>query len=151
VITLLEHPDQLARLRAQPELIDTAIDEVLRYSSPVQVDPRLATRDVELHGETVAKDQIVLCWLGAANRDPAHFDDPETFDIGRPDNRHLAFGFGSHFCLGSNLAKLEARIALEALLEQTSDFRLATSEPLPLHPSFVFRSYTSIPIELDPA
>ncbi len=148
VITLLEHPEQLARLRSNPQLLPNAIEEVLRFSSPVQVDPRCATEDVELHGEKIAKDQVLLCWLGAANRDPAVFEQPEHFDIGRTDNRHLAFGFGTHFCLGSNLAKLEAQTALGALLERTRDFWLATAEPLPLHPSFVFRSYTAIPLEL---
>lgn len=151
VITLLENPDQLAKLRGDPSLIDGAVDEVLRYSSPVQVDPRCATRDVDLFGEPVAKDGIVLCWLGAANRDPAAFDSPARFDIARSPNRHIAFGFGTHFCLGSNLARLEAAAALRALLERTDDFRLATGDPLPLHPSFVFRSFTQIPVELDPA
>ena len=86
---------------------DCAVEEVLRFSSPVQVDPRCASRDIELHGEKICKDQILLCWLGAANRDADVFERPEEFDIGRRENRHLAFGFGTHFCLGSNLARLE--------------------------------------------
>lgn len=148
VVTLLEHPDQLERLRADPSLIPSAVEEVLRFSSPVQVDPRCATRDLELHGEKISKDQIVLCWLGAANRDADIFERPEEFDIGRENNRHLAFGFGTHFCLGSNLARLEAQSALRALLEKTHAFELATETPLPLHPSFVFRSFTKIPLKL---
>jgi cytochrome P450 len=148
VVTLLEHPDQLDRLRADPSLVPSAVEEVLRFSSPIQVDPRCATRDVEMHGEKVRKDQILLCWLGAANRDEEVFERPEEFDIGRSENRHLAFGFGTHFCLGSNLARLEAQIAVHTLLEKTKGFELATDAPLPLHPSFVFRSFTQIPLKL---
>ena len=148
IVTLLDNPEQLDRLRSDPSLIVSAVDEVLRFSSPIQVDPRCATRDLELHGEKVSKDQIALAWIGAANRDPEIFDDPEEFDIGRENNRHLAFGFGTHFCLGSNLAKLEAQIALETLLERAPRLELASDEPLPLHPSFVFRSFKSIPVRL---
>ncbi|MFP8881631.1 MAG: cytochrome P450 [Myxococcota bacterium] len=148
VVTLLEHPDQLERLRADPNLVPSAVEEVLRFSSPVQVDPRCASRDIELHGEKICKDQILLCWLGAANRDADVFERPEEFDIGRRENRHLAFGFGTHFCLGSNLARLEAQIAVRTLLEKTKDFELATDTALPLHPSFVFRSFTQIPLKL---
>jgi len=148
IVTLLEHPDQLERLRADPSLVPSAVEEVLRFTSPVQVDPRCATRDVELHGEKIRKDQILLCWLGSANRDEDVFEHPERFDIGRSNNRHLAFGFGTHFCIGSNVARLEAQIALRTLLDRTRDFRLATDSPLPLHPSFVFRSFTQIPLEL---
>jgi cytochrome P450 len=148
VVTLLEHPDQLERLRGDLSLVPSAVEEVLRFSSPVQVDPRCATRDIELHGEKIGKDQFLLCWLGAANRDADVFERPEEFDIGRGENRHLAFGFGTHFCLGSNLARLEAQIALRTLLEKTKDFELATDAALPLHPSFVFRSFTKIPLKL---
>ena len=149
IVTLLENPDQLERLRADPSLIVSAVDEVLRFASPIQVDPRCATRDIELRGEKVSKDQIVLLWLGAANRDPEIFDNPEEFDIGRQNNRHLAFGFGTHFCLGNNLAKLETQIAVQALLERAPKLELASDDPLPLHPSFVFRSFKSIPLRLD--
>ncbi len=151
VLTLLEQPDALARLRREPELVPTAIEEVLRFSSPVQLDPRRATRDVELCGEKVREGEIVITWLGSANRDEAIFREPDRFDIGRKENRHLAFGFGTHFCLGANLARLEAQIALRALLEHTKSFALTTSDPLPLHRSLVFRSFTEIPLELVPA
>jgi cytochrome P450 len=150
-LTLLEHPDELAKLRAEPERIPSAIEEVLRFSSPVQIDPRCATADTELCGEKVAKGEIVISWLGAANRDESVFKEPERFDGARKENRHLAFGFGTHYCLGSNLARLEAQTALRALLRRTRAFHLATSDPLPLHRSFVFRSFTSIPVELEPA
>jgi cytochrome P450 len=150
-LTLLAHPAELARVRAEPALVPSAIEEVLRFSSPVQMDPRCATADTEVCGEKVSKGEIVISWLGAANRDEAVFKDAERFDTTRKENRHLAFGFGTHYCLGSNLARLEAQTALRVLLRRTRDFRLATSEPLPLHRSFVFRSFTKIPMELEPA
>ena len=150
-LTLLAHPDELARVREDPELIPAAIEEVLRFSSPVQMDPRCATADTEVCGEKLSKGEILISWLGAANRDEAVFKDAERFDVTRRENRHLAFGFGTHYCLGSNLARLEAQTALRVLLRRTSDFRLASDEPLPLHRSIVFRSFTKIPVELDPA
>jgi cytochrome P450 len=151
VLTLLEHPDQLARLRSDPALIPSAIEEVLRFSSPVQLDPRRATRDVELCGEKIREGEMAITWIGSANRDADVFREPEVFDVARKENRHVAFGFGTHYCLGSNLARLEAQIALRALLEHTRSFELTTSAPLPLHRSLVFRSFTSIPVELVPA
>ncbi len=150
VLTLLEHPAELERLRRDPSLVPSAVEEVLRFSSPVQLDPRRATADVDLCGERVREGEIAICWLGSANRDAAIFREPERFDIGRKENRHLAFGFGTHYCLGSNLARLEAQIALRALLERTKSFELTTSAPLPLHRSLVFRSFTEIPVELVP-
>jgi cytochrome P450 len=150
IVTLLEHPDALARLRAEPALLPAAIDEVMRFTSPVQTDPRRAIREVELHGVTVRPDEMVLCWLASAGRDADVFDEPDRFDIARSPNRHLGFGFGAHYCLGSNLALLEARIALEALLGHTSSFARTDDAELPLHPSFIFYGFTSIPLELKP-
>jgi len=131
--------------------VPATIEEVLRFSSPVQTDPRCATADTEVCGERIAKGEIVISWLGSANRDESVFRDAERFDGARRENRHLAFGFGTHYCLGANLARLEAQTALRVLLRRTRDIRLATSAPLPLHKSFVFRSFTSIPVELEPA
>jgi cytochrome P450 len=148
VLTLLEHPDELARLRANPQLLPSAVEEVLRFSSPVQLDPRRATRGVELHGQRIERDQFVICWLGSANRDEEVFSDPQRFDIGREDNRHIAFGFGPHFCLGSNLARLEAQVALRTLLARTRSFERTDDDLLPLHPSIVFRSVTKLPVRL---
>ncbi|HXZ84897.1 MAG TPA: cytochrome P450, partial [Myxococcota bacterium] len=113
--------------------------------------PRCATRDVEIGGARVAKGEIAICWLGSANRDENVFKDAERFDLDRKESRHLAFGFGTHYCLGSNLARLEAQTALRVLLRRTRALRLATREPLPLHKSFIFRSFTKIPVELEPA
>lgn len=148
VLELLDHPDQLARLRSDPELLPSAVEEVLRFSSPVQLDPRVATRDVEVRGVPLAKGQIVVSWIGSANRDEEIFPNADRFDIGRNDNYHIAFGFGPHFCLGSSLAKLETQVAVGALLAKTRSFERTTSEPLPLHPSIVFRGVTSLPLRL---
>jgi cytochrome P450 len=148
VLELLDHPDEMARLRARPELIPTAVDEVLRHSSPVQMDPRRATRPAELRGQKIDADQIIVCWLASANRDENVFDDPERFDVGRKDNRHLAFGFGRHFCLGSNLARLEGQVAMRTLLERTKSFERTDESLLPLHPSIVFRGVRSLPLRL---
>jgi cytochrome P450 len=151
VLTLLDHPAELARLRRDPGLLPTAIDEVLRFASPVQLDPRRATRPVTLAGEPIEAEQIVIGWIGSANRDEAVFEDGARFDIGRADNRHIAFGFGPHYCLGANLARLEAQVALDTLLRHTRDFARVDDAPLPLHPSIVFNGVTSLPLRLTAA
>jgi cytochrome P450 len=151
VLELLAHPAALAALRADPALVPGAVEEVLRYASPIQMDPRRATRAVELHGVHVAPDEFVLCWLGSANRDEAVFAEPEVFDIRREESALLAFGFGPHYCLGAALATLEAEVALRALLARTRSFRRLDDRPLPLHPSFVFRGVMSLPLVVEPA
>lgn len=151
VLELLDHPEALAQLRADPALLPTTIDEVLRYSSPVQLDPRCATRRVELRGEVIEPGQVVVSWLGSCNRDEEIFEHSERFDITRPDNRHMAFGFGPHYCIGANLARLEAQVAIGALLRHTRSFARTTSDPLPLHQSLVFKGVTSLPLALQPA
>jgi cytochrome P450 len=148
---LLAHPEAEKRLREEPGLLPGAIEEVLRFSSPVQMDPRRATRRVELHGATLEEDDFVLCWLGSANRDEEVFERPEVFDITRRKNPHLAFGFGVHYCLGANLARLEARVAVGALLARTRAIERVGDEPLPLHPSPVFRAVSRLPVRLAPA
>ncbi len=149
-LALLDYPDAQARLRAQPDLLPSAIEEVLRYSSPVQMDPRVATRRVELHGQVIEAGRFIVNWLGSANRDEEVFADGERFDIGREENRHLSFGFGTHYCLGANLARLEAQVAIGTLLKRTRSFERTTSELLPLHPSIVFRAVTKLPLRLYP-
>jgi cytochrome P450 len=151
VLELLGHPDALARLRADPSLLPAAVDEVLRFASPVQMDPRLARRTVELHGQRIEAGQFLMCWLGSANRDETVFQNPQRFDIARTGNRHLAFGFGPHYCLGATLASLEAQVALRVLLARTRSFQRTDEGSLPLHPSIVFRSVTRLPVELVPA
>jgi len=116
VIALLQHPDQLERLVADPELVDTAVEEILRWSSPVIQFARTATADVELHGVTIAAGDTVGLFYPSANRDERAFADPYRFDVARTPNYHLAFGHGPHFCLGANLARWELRAVFRALL-----------------------------------
>lgn len=148
VLELLDHPDQLARLRAEPDLLPLAVDEVMRFSSPVQLDPRVAVRDVEVRGVPVRQGQIVVSWIGSANRDEEVFPAADRFDVGREENHHIGFGFGPHYCLGASLARLETQVALSTLLAKTRSFERTTSEPLPLHESIVFRGVTSLPLRL---
>ncbi len=124
-LALLNHPGELARLRAEPELLKSAIEEMLRFDSPVQATARAASEDVEYGGVPIAKGAIVVCGIGAANRDPALFPEPDRFDVARRDNHHLSFGFGAHFCLGAPLARLEGEIAFRALLERFPKLALA--------------------------
>ncbi len=150
-LELLAHRDQEKRLRDDPALLPAAIEEVLRFSSPVQFDPRRATRALELGGVAIEANDYVLCWLGSANRDESVFERPGVFDIGRSKNPLLSFGFGTHYCIGANLARLEARVAIGALLARTRHFERLDDEPLPLHPSPVFRAVSRLPLRLDPA
>ncbi len=124
-----ENPDQTDRLRAAPELLPLAIEEVLRYRSPLQWMYRVARRDVTIQGAVIPAGSLVLAMIGSANRDPQQFPDADRFDIAREPNPHIAFGHGSHFCLGAPLARLEARIALEEFLKRVKAFQLASDEP----------------------
>jgi cytochrome P450 len=129
VLCFVEHPDQLARLRAAPELLPSAIEEVLRYRSPLQWIMRTPRRDVEMHGQVIPAGKLVLPMIGSANRDPRQFRDAGRFDITRDPNPHVAFGHGIHACLGAPLARLEGRVALEDFLGRVKDFALASAEP----------------------
>jgi cytochrome P450 len=123
-LALLRHPDQLDRLRRDPSLVPSAVEEFLRYESPVQFLTRLLKEDLSLGGKQLRAGQTLLVMLGAANRDPEQFADPEGLDVGRSDNKHVAFGLGSHFCLGAQLARLEGRIVFETLLRRLPNLRL---------------------------
>ena len=129
MLALLKSPAQLQRLREHPELLDSAINELLRYDRPVQMDARNAIDDVEIGGKRIAAGQRILAIVGAANRDPQVFANPDELDIGRDEVSHLSFGRGIHYCLGSPLAILEGRIAFSSLLDRYSSIRLA-SEPV---------------------
>ena len=147
-LELMARPAEQARLRAQPELLPRAIEEVLRFAAPVQFIPRRATRAAELHGVAIRADDVLLCWVGSANRDETVFPEPERFDPARDPNPHISFGFGIHYCIGANLARLETRVALAALLRRTRHIERASEEALPLHPSPVFRGVTRLPVRL---
>jgi hypothetical protein len=143
-VRLAQHPDQRASLIDDASLIPCAVEEMLRFDSPTQALPRRATRDVELHGETIrAGEEVSLVW-GAANHDERRFDDPERFDVAREGNRHLALGHGVHFCMGAHFARMEARVSFEELLARIPDYTLA-SEP-EWQPSRWARAYASVPI-----
>jgi pimeloyl-[acyl-carrier protein] synthase len=126
-LALLRHPDQMKKLRAEPALIGNAVEELLRYDSPVQRTARISTTDVELAGQQFPKGTMVITALGAANRDPAQFADPDRLDVTRKDPRHISFGFGIHFCLGAPLARVEGQLALGTLLRRMPRLALAES------------------------
>ncbi|MEN8181112.1 MAG: cytochrome P450 [Myxococcota bacterium] len=137
VTALLDHPDQLARVAADPRRVPDAIEETLRYDPPIQLVFRTTTREVELAGTTIPKGAYVAPLLGSANRDERRFPDPDRFDIGRGSQGHVGFGFGTHFCLGASLARLEARLALEALVPELP--HLERERPQELVDSFLVR------------
>ena len=145
VHTLMRHPDQLARLRADRSLVPSAVDEVLRFEPPVQIDGRYARADVEIGGHVIPKGDGLLTLLGAANRDPAAVEDPDRFDVGRADVPMLAFGSGIHYCLGAALARLEGQEVLDALLD-----RFGTWTPLDDNPPWkrrlTLRGLASLPV-----
>ncbi|WP_437634635.1 cytochrome P450 [Sorangium sp. So ce854] len=129
ILCFLEHPTELARLRAEPQLLPSAIEEVLRYRSPVQTMFRVTRRDVPMHGQVIPAGEPALVMIGSANRDPKQFRDPGRFDIARDPNPHVAFGHGIHFCLGAPLARLEARVALSDLLARLTGLSRASDAP----------------------
>ncbi|MFF3327833.1 cytochrome P450 [Streptomyces sp. NPDC002889] len=128
-LALLSHPDAADRLRRRPDLMPAAVEELLRYDSPVQLMLRRARHDLDLAGRTIPAGQVVLLVCGAANRDPAAFPEPDLLDFERPGGRHVAFGYGPHFCLGAALARLEGAIVLEALLTRLPGLRLDGPPP----------------------
>ena len=145
-LALLQHPDQLRRLREDRALLPTAIEEFMRYDSPLQLFERTATEDVELGGITVGRGQKIAALLGAANRDPAVFADADTFDVGRADNPHITFGAGIHFCIGAPLARVELQATFGALLDRTTTIE-GGGEPV-RRPEFVIRGLRTLPVVL---
>jgi cytochrome P450 len=146
-LALLRHPDQMKRLRDDPSLIPTGLEELLRYDSPVQFTSRILTADMHLGGKVLKAGQIALLLLGAANRDPEQFPDPDRLDVGRPNNKHVAFGLGSHFCLGAPLARLEGRLFFEALLKRADKLRLDGPPPR-YRQNFNLRGLEALPVTL---
>ncbi|MDY7103019.1 MAG: cytochrome P450 [Actinomycetota bacterium] len=149
VVALLRHPDQLARLRAEPDLASSAVEEMLRYDSPVQLDSRTAFETTDVAGVEVPKGRRVVTLLGAANHDPTHWSDPGRFDITRAEGPPMSFASGIHYCLGANLARLEGEVVVSGMLRRFAGIEL-TAEPVN-RPRLTLRGYESVPLRIVPA
>jgi hypothetical protein len=147
MLALLEHPSELRRLADQPELIESAIEELLRWDSPVQATSRNAKEDMEFAGRKINKGAQLILHLGAANRDPAHFPDPNRLDLGRQENRHLSFSHGVHYCLGAPLARLESQVAIGQLAARFPSMR---RKPVDLEwaDNIILHGIKSLPVKL---
>ena len=150
MLALLHHPEQMEKLKQEPTLIPSATEEVLRYESPVQFTGRYATENIEIGGKTIKKDERVLLCLGAANRDPAEFPDPDRLDITRRENRHLAFADGIHYCLGAALARVQAQIAINTLVQRLPNLKLNTDK-LEWRKNIYLRGLKSLPVTFTPS
>jgi cytochrome P450 len=145
--TLLQHPQETAELRAKPEIIRTAVEEILRYESPVQFTARVLKEDIEICGQRIPKKWSLLCMLGAANRDPKRFAEPNRLDLKRRNNQHLAFSAGPHACIGGQLARLEGQVALLNLVQRFPQMKLTGPRP-EWASTFGFRGIKSLPVIL---
>jgi cytochrome P450 len=147
-LALLEHPEQLARLRNDPFLLPSAVEELLRFCAPVMLSTvRYAAKDVALGGTVIPKGDMVFAVVGAANRDPTRFASPNALDITRTDNKHIAFGHSLHYCLGAPLARMEGEIAFRTLLRRMPNLRLGVSpKTLTRRPNFILRGLTKLPV-----
>jgi cytochrome P450 len=145
MLALLRNPEQLALLQADLSLVESAVEELLRYDGPVQATGRVASEALEIGGAQIEEGQLVMTLLGAANHDPAVFADPDSLDITRQDNHHVAFGYGIHFCLGAPLARLEGQIAFRSLFERFANVHLATDE-VEWGGGFILRGLKKLPI-----
>jgi cytochrome P450 len=149
LLSLLENPNQLARLRAEPDLMPSTIEESLRYRSPFQFVFRATRQQVSMAGSTIPVGRILLAMIGSANRDPKQFAEPARFDIARHPNPHLAFGHGMHFCLGAPLSRLEASIALSDVLAAGPGLRLASAEPWQPRKALHVHGPTKLPVKFE--
>jgi cytochrome P450 family 142 subfamily A polypeptide 1 len=147
---LLVEPERWERLKADRALVVPAVEEMLRWVSPIKNMARTATRDVELHGKSIGAGQKLLLLYPSGNRDAERFPEPDTFDMERTPNDHVAFGFGTHFCLGSSLARLELRALFEVLADRLPDLRLATPEEPGYRPANFVSGYEAMPVTFTP-
>lgn len=145
MLALLHHPAQFAALRANPALVTTAVEEMMRYDTPLQLFRRWVLEDVTYKGVELKQGSEIGLMFGAANRDPAAFNDPATFDIARQDNPHISFGGGVHYCLGAPLARLELQIAIRSLIERFPNLRINGPDPA-YRPAYVIRGLNSFPV-----
>ncbi|MFD4399784.1 cytochrome P450 [Kitasatospora sp. NPDC058478] len=146
VLALLRHPDQLARLRADPGLIRGAVEELARYDTVTQAIVRVVAQDLEIGGQLLREGELAYLFLGATNRDPERFEDPDRLDLTRPGNRHLSFGHGPHFCLGGPLAKLQTEVAIGTLVRRLPELRLADEAALEWRPNPLQRRLSTLPL-----
>ncbi|MGH2414461.1 MAG: cytochrome P450, partial [Microcystaceae cyanobacterium] len=149
MLALLHHPQQMQQIKSEPKLIQSAVEEILRYDSPIQITTRVATEDVNIGGITIRVGEKALLCLGAANRDPAQFPGPDHFDITRANNNHLAFSDGIHYCLGAVLARIEAEIAINTLVQQLPELKLL-QDNLEWRNKVSVRSLKALPITFKP-
>jgi pimeloyl-[acyl-carrier protein] synthase len=145
LVTLLRNPAALAQLREEPAILPSAVEELLRYESPSQQTTRIAPEDLVLGGQLIERGQSVIAVMGAANRDPERFADPDRLNLTRHDNRHLAFGWGPHFCFGAPLGRIEAQIAFETLLTRLPEIELVGG-PLQWRANLKLRGLQTLPI-----
>jgi len=150
MLALMEHPEQCALLRRQPELIHRAVEEILRWVTPIICFRRTATQDAEIRGQAVAAGDRVLMLYQSANRDERVFVDPDRFDVTRDPNPHVAFGIGTHFCLGANLARAELRIMVEELVRRFPDMRVAPGAVAERMASTLVSGVKSLPVVFRP-
>ena len=148
ILWLVDNPDQLEKLKRDPGLIHGAIEESLRYTTPTQMIYRVALEDMQIGGKAIKKNQLVILSLAAANRDPAQFPDPDTFNITRENNRHIAFGHGIHFCMGAALGRLEGEVAVGVIVNRLTNLRV-DRDSITREPSIIFRSLKSMRITFD--
>ncbi len=148
VIALIRNPVELERLRREPALIESAVEELLRYDSPVQATHRVLTEDTKIDGVNLRKGSVVLCLLGSANHDSTVFEDPQKLDLRRTPNPHLAFGYGTHYCLGAQLARIECQVALTSLLERFPKNITAADELITWNSSIFLRGPKTLPLSL---
>jgi len=145
LLTLLRNPGKMQWLRDQPSLMQAAVEELLRYESPSQHTARMAPYDLELGNRKIRKRQAVIAVMGAANRDPERFPDPDRLDLARTDNRHVAFGWAAHFCFGAALARIEGQISFGTILRRLPNLALRPG-PLTWRPNLGLRGLTALPV-----
>lgn len=151
LVALMRNPGEMERLRREPGLMDTAVEEFLRYDTPVQRSWRIANEEVEIGGTRIMPGEMVLLMIGSAHRDTAAFVDADRLDVGRRENRHLGFGLGIHFCLGAPLARIEVPETLRALLARFPEMHIKSTSPLRWRPDVALRGVEALPVEVEAA
>jgi cytochrome P450 len=149
ILSLIRNPDQMQNLQDDLSLVPSAVEELLRYESPSQQTARICREDTEIGGKLIRKGQAVIAVMAAGNRDPERFPNPDCLDITRTDNRHLAFGWASHFCFGAALARIEGQLTFEALARRTRNMTLVEDQPIIWRENLGLRGLTALQITFD--